>query len=135
MTRAIDKTRQPMKGIPIDHELVKEQIIKYHGNLSRVAQAIGCSRKAVSDIAQRNPEVKEVLEEARERVVDEVEDAFTKRAMAGDTTASIFFLKTRGRDRGYDQDYRVDMEAITRAAMSFALNKTRNPAEIEDKSD
>ena len=126
-----DKARQPMPGVPIDHEEVKKQIVKYHGNISRVALAIGCSRKAVNDIVSRNPEVKEVLDEARERIIDEVEDAFTKRAMAGDTTASIFFLKTRGRDRGYDQDYRVDLEAITRAAMSFALNKTRNPAEID----
>lgn len=126
-----DRALRPMGGIPIDHEEVKTQIIKYHGNLSKVAQAIGCSRRALVDISSRNPEVKEVLEEARERVIDEVEDAFTKRAMAGDTTASIFFLKTRGRDRGYDQEYRVDLEAITRAAMSFALNKTRNPAEID----
>jgi len=132
MTRDIDKTRNPLPGIPIDQEEVKKQITKYHGNISRVAQAIGCSRKAITDICSRNPEVKEILEEARERVIDEVEDAFTKRAMAGDTTASIFFLKTRGRDRGYDQDYKVDLEAITRAAMSFALNKTRNPAEIDN---
>lgn len=126
-----EKARFPLCGVPIDREEVKKQIVKYHGNISRVALAIGCSRRAITSIVASDPLVKEVLEEARERVIDEVEDAFTKRAMAGDTTASIFFLKTRAKDRGYDQDYKVDLEAITRAAMSFALNRTRNPAEID----
>jgi len=126
------ETRFPLRGVPIDRDEVKKQIIKYHGNISRVAMAIGCSRRAINSIVAGDPSVKEVLEDARERVIDEVEDAFTKRAMAGDTTASIFFLKTRAKDRGYDQDYKVDLEAITRAAMSFALNRTRNPAEIDN---
>jgi hypothetical protein len=84
-------------------------------------------------IVRVNPEVKEVLDEARERVIDDVEDAFTKKAINGDTTASIFFLKTRARERGYDQDFRADMESVTRAALDFALNKSRNPAEANKK--
>lgn len=124
-----EKAQRPLPGVPIDREKLKEVIIKQNGNLTRVALSFGCARNSIKRIVATDPEIKEVLEEARERVCDEVEDAFTKRAIAGDTTASIFFLKTRGRDRGYDQDFRADIEAVTRAAMSFALNKSRNPAE------
>ena len=124
-----EKAQRPLPGVPIDRERLKVEIIKHHGNLTRVALAFGCARNSIKKIVATDIEVKEVLEEARERTVDQVEDAFTKRAIAGDTTASIFFLKTRGRDRGYDQDFRADIEAVTRAAMSFALNKSRNPAE------
>ena len=124
-----DKAKNPLPGVPIDREKLKIEIIKQNGNLTRVALAFKCARNSIKRIVATDPEIKEVLEEARERTIDEVEDAFTKRAIAGDTTASIFFLKTRGRERGYDQDFRADIEAVTRAAMSFALNKSRNPAE------
>lgn len=123
------KAERPVPGVPLDREKLKQLIIKYHGNLTRVAVALGCARNSIKRICANDPDVKEVLEEARERTVDEVEDAFTQRAIAGDTTASIFFLKTRARERGYDQDYRADVEAVTRAALSFAMNKSRNPAE------
>lgn len=131
--KGMDKARDPVPGVPIDREKLKALLIKHNGNLTRTAMALGCARHSIKRIVATDPEVKEVLEDARERTVDQVEDAFTKRAIAGDTTASIFFLKTRGRDRGYDQDFRADLEAVTRAAMSFALNRSRNPAETEDK--
>lgn len=127
-----DKAKKPMPGLPLDREKVKQEIIKQNGNLTRVALAFKCARNSIKRLVQTDAEIKEILEEARERTVDEVEDAFTKRAIAGDTTASIFFLKTRGRDRGYDQQFHSDLEAITRAAMSFALNKSRNPAQDKE---
>lgn len=129
-----EKAQRPLPGIPIDREKLKKEIIKQNGNLTRVALAFKCARNSIKRIVATDPEIKEVLEEARERTIDEVEDSFTKRAISGDTTASIFFLKTRGRDRGYDQDFRADIEAVTRAAMSFALNKSRNPAESEENT-
>lgn len=124
-----EKASRPLPGVPIDRELLKELLIKHNGNLTRTALALGCARNSIKSIVATDPDVKAVLEEARERTVDEVEDAFTQRAIAGDTTASIFFLKTRARERGYDQDFRADIEAVTRAAMHFALNKSRNPSE------
>lgn len=127
--RCADKAEQPIPGVALDKEKIKELLIKYRGNVTRVAVALKCARGSLQRIIRTNPDVKEVLEEARERVIDEVEDAFTQRAIKGDTTAAIFFLKTRARERGYDQDYRADIEAVTRAALDFALNKSKNPAE------
>jgi hypothetical protein len=124
-----DKASNPQPGVPLDKEKLKELIIKYKGNVTRAAIALGCSRHSITRIVNTNSDVKATLEEARERVIDEVEDAFTRRAIQGDTTASIFFLKTRARDRGYDQDFKTDIQAVTRAALEFALNKSKNPAE------
>lgn len=124
-----ENARQPVPGVPIDREKLKYLIIKHKGNLARCAHALGCARGSLKRIVATDASVKEILEDARERVIDEVEDSFTRRAIAGDTTAAIFFLKTRGRERGYDQDFRADIEAVTRAALSYALNKSRNPAE------
>ncbi len=126
-------TSEGKSGVPLDKEKVKEQIIKYKGNLTKVAQAFRCARQTITRIVRVNPDVKEVVDEARERIIDDVEDAFIQKAIRGDTTASIFFLKTRARERGYDQDFRADIESVTRAALDFALNKSRNPAEKTPK--
>lgn len=126
-----DAPGEHVPGVPLDKEKVKEQILKYKGNLTKASLALKCSRHSLQRIARVNPDVKQVLDDARERVIDEVEDAFTRKAISGDTTASIFFLKTRARERGYDQDFRADIESVTRAALDFALNKSRNPAESE----
>lgn len=126
-------TARPRPGIPLDKEQIKEQVMKYHGNLTKVGVALGCSRQAVRRLINTDPELKEVLEEARERIIDDVEDSFIKRCKEGDVTSTIFFLKTRGRERGYDQDFRADLEGVTRAALQFALNKSKNPAENTPK--
>lgn len=128
-----DVAEQAHSAIPLDREKLKFLLIKYKGNLTRVAIALGCARLSIQRIVRNEPEIKEILEDARERVIDDVEDAFTEKAIKGDTTAGIFFLKTRGRERGYDQDFRADIEAVTRAAMSFALNKSKNPAEAKQQ--
>lgn len=123
--------QNPLAGIALDKDQVKKLLIKHRGNLTRVAVALGCARQSIQRLVRTDPQIKEIVEDARERVVDEVEDAFTQKAIDGDTTAGIFFLKTRARDRGYDQDFRSDIEAVTRAALEFALNKSKNPAEAE----
>ena len=124
-----DKAARPKPGIPLDKAKIAELLIKHRGNLTRVAVAMGTSRTAVRTVCNANPELKHVLDEARERIVDDIEDAFLDKAIAGDTTSQIFFLKTRARDRGYDQDFRADIEGVTRTALQWALNKSRNPAE------
>jgi hypothetical protein len=122
-------TSEGKSGVPLDKEKVKEQILKYKGNLTNVAKAFKCARQTIARIVRVNADVKEVVDDARERIIDDVEDAFINKVLKGDTTAAIFFLKTRARERGYDQDFRADIESVTRVALDFALNKSRNPAE------
>lgn len=140
MKKKIPKLIEPkgdhVPGVPLDKEKVKEQIMKYRGNLTKAATALKCARQSINRLSKTHPDIQEVIEEARERVVDEVEDSFLKKAISGtDTTAQIFFLKTRARDRGYDQEFRSNMDTVARAALDFALNKSRNPAEKPPVSD
>lgn len=124
-----NKARKGVAGIPLDKQKIMALIVQYRGNLSRCAAALGCARDSIRRIANTDEEVKKCLEDARERIVDDVEDAFLEKVLKGDTTAAIFFLKTRARERGYDQDFRADIEGVTRTALSWALNKSKNPAQ------
>ena len=49
----------------------------------------------------RNNGLWDDVESSREKMIDNVESALYQQALAGNTTAMIFFLKTQGKKRGY----------------------------------
>ena len=94
------------------NELTAEQVISkihdLHGNVSSVAKFFKLSRQTMHKYINDHPTVKAALEESRERMIDNVESKLYSQALAGNTTAMIFFLKTQGKQRGY-----VERQEIT----------------------
>ena len=80
---------------------VSEAILRYSGNLTAVARAFDVSRQAVYNLLEKYPELWELVREARETMLDNVESTLYKQALEGNTAAMIFFLKTQGKARGY----------------------------------
>lgn len=119
--------RQPMPGVPIDKELIKEAVYKYHGNLSRVADSLGTTRTSVRRRIDSDETLKEALEEARERKIDELEEAVIDRAIrTNDTGIQCFLLKTQARGRGYNQDDKTEAaKEIATAAFQFIIEKAQ----------
>ena len=126
-----DKASRPKPGIPILKEDIATLVIEEHGNLSRVADRLGSTRTCVRNRINADPELKEILDEARERKLDRLEDSVWRRAEdSNDTGLQCFILKTQGRHRGYDQDdTRNAAREIATAAFDFIVNKSKNPAE------
>ena len=126
-----EKAKQPRPGIPLNRETIKDLVIKLHGNLSRVADSMGTTRTAVRKRISDDKELTDILEEARERKIDLLEDACFQDAIEGrDTGLRCFLLKTQARHRGYDQDDNKNAaKDIATAAFDFILNKSKNPAE------
>jgi len=126
-----EKAKRPKPGIPLNKEDIAKLIIEEHGNLSRVADRLGTTRTAVRKRCDNDPELKEALEEARERKLDRLEHSVWLRAEdSNDTGLQCFILKTQGRHRGYDQDdMKNAVKDITSAAFEFIVNKSKNPAE------
>lgn len=123
--------KQPRPGVPLDKNLLLEMIAKHKGNLSRVADAIGSNRYCIRRRIDADKELQEALENARERIIDELEESVWERAIESkDTTLQLFLLKTQARHRGYDQDEAKNAaKDIATAAFDFIVNKTKNPAE------
>ena len=94
------------------NELVAETVIKQiqalSGNVSSVAKFFRMSRQTMHKYINDHPTVQQALEESREKMIDNVESALYSQALAGNTTAMIFFLKTQGKKRGY-----VERQEIT----------------------
>lgn len=126
-----EKAKTPRPGIPLDKNQILELIPKTHGNISRIADALGSTRGTVRRRIDADVELKTALEDARERVIDELEESVWDRAMnSNDTTLQLFLLKTQAKHRGYEQDEAKNTaKDIATAAFDFIINKSKNPAE------
>lgn len=76
-------------------------IHKTLGDFGQMAQLLGRKRQAVRDYVLGNLDVKDVLDEVNETVLDAVETTCRSMALAGDGPSVRFLLKTLGKDRGY----------------------------------
>ncbi len=126
-----EPAKHPRPGIPLDKDVIATLINKCHGNVSRIADTIGASRGAVRNFIDRYPDLNELLKQARERQLDELEASVFDRAIqSNDTTLQLFLLKTQGKSRGYEQsEAQNTAKDIATAAFDFIINKSKNPAE------
>ena len=71
------------------------------GNVTDACNLLGCSRSWYYGMRHEDPEFKALCDEAHEVVLDFVESHLFKQIKADVPASTIFFLKTRGKDRGY----------------------------------
>ena len=86
---------------------VEPLIDEKRGNVASIARALGVSWGTVWNRIQESQPLQAKLKEARESMIDDAESALYDRALKGDTTALIFFLKTQGKNRGYTERQEV----------------------------
>ncbi len=82
-------------------EEIKKAFDVSMGFISRVAKALKCDTKTVYNYLNRYPELKEYRKEIEESTLDFAENALVKLIGSGNIAAIIFYLKTKGRHRGY----------------------------------
>jgi hypothetical protein len=124
-TQIGEKAKRPKPGIPLDKKIVEKLIVEHGGNISRVADCMGSCRGVIRGIVDRDPHLQDVLKQARERQLDELEQSCFDRAMSSsDTTLQLFLLKTQGKSRGYDQNESLHAaKDVATAAFDFILSK------------
>ena len=71
------------------------------GNVSMVARTLNISRTTLYNYINSHSTVKAKLDEAREKMIDNVESVLYSKALAGEAWAVCFFLKTQAKHRGY----------------------------------
>ncbi len=136
-----EKAKRPIPGIAIEKQVpiekIEELIVKHKGNLSRVAESIGTTRHTMRDVCDRNPSLKQALNDARERWIDNIEESVLSRAEdSNDTALQCFVLKTQAKHRGWEQDDNKNVaKDIAAEAFAFVLNRSKNPAETNKSVD
>lgn len=90
---------------------IKQALEKAGGFFSIAAESLGCTRKTIYNYCDRYPELKEVCDDIRERYLDLGETELIKKIKKGSTPELIFFLKTRGKSRGYVEKQELDISS------------------------
>ena len=92
--------------------LTPEKIIKglivHKGLIYKTAEYLGCSAKTIYNYMREYPEIKEVVDEQRQLLVDTAEASLLRAIQEGEGWAVALALKTLGKDRGY-----VERQEIT----------------------
>ena len=115
-------------------KLVKKTVIealkKTNANISIAAKALGVDRSSLYDFINKHSDIKQLVTDERESLVDVAESALKSAVVAKEAWAVCFTLKTIGKHRGYVErveqtganggaieikatDYRVAAKSIT----------------------
>ena len=78
------------------------------GNISKACEAAGIGRTAFYEWLAKDKAFAARFNEVNEAIIDWGEDALKAQMQKGDTTAIIFFLKTKGKARGYVERQEFD---------------------------
>lgn len=92
-----------------------EQLSKKGWNVTATCKAVRISRKTFYEWCKRDEEFNSLIKDAREEFGDFVEESLYKRIKAGDTTAIIFALKTKFKDRGWTEKTETQIDLTTGA--------------------
>lgn len=87
------------------------------GNISATCKAESISRQTFYNWMEDTEEItedgltfKECVFNITETSIDNVESSLYRKAIEGDTTAIIFFLKTKGKKRGYIEKAEIEVQ-------------------------
>lgn len=93
-----------MRGSPLAKltlTRVTAALLEHSGILLKAAEALGCTRPSLYEFIKKHPELEQVREEARERLLD-VGEGYVSLAMhAGDMKTVRWALERLGKNRGY----------------------------------
>ena len=79
------------------------------GNITLSCQETCIDRGTYYNLMEKNAEFRKEVEDIQNICIDVVENALFRNVRAGDTTAIIFYLKTKGRKRGYSEKQEIDL--------------------------
>lgn len=81
--------------------ILLECLKKNMGIVTISCQQAHCSRSYFYKLMNTNEKFREEVQDIENHVLDFVENSLLSQIKAGDTTATIFYLKCKGRKRGY----------------------------------
>ncbi len=99
------KTRQLKKNLLLALE-------KSLGNVTSACKKVKCDRSTFYEHCKRDAKFKAAVDAISDVALDFAEDALIKRIKKGDTIATIFYLKTQGKKRGYIERQELDVSDL-----------------------
>ena len=98
-------------------EQIEEALRQSAGIKSLAAKRLGCSPSAITKYLQRFPSLTKVIDDIVNENLDLAEGQLLKAIGDGNMTAIIFYLKTKGKDRGFAE--RREMTGVDGSAVEI----------------
>jgi hypothetical protein len=89
---------------------VIKSFIENDTNVSKTCRACNISRKTFYLWKEQDEEFAALVDDCEEAITDEIEGLLRERVRELDTTAIIFFLKTKGKKRGYVEKQEIKVQ-------------------------
>jgi hypothetical protein len=106
--KAKAKPREPLEIRKNKVQQVKKALLeamqKSYGVVSTACKMANLDRTTFYNHYNDDPEFKKACDECSEIALDSVETALYKQIETGNTAATIFYMKTKGRKRGYKEE-------------------------------
>lgn len=103
-----------------------EALEKSLGIVTTAAKSVGIDRSTHYKWMDSDPEYRAAVEGIAEMAIDFAESKLHKKIADGDTTAIIFFMKTKAKKRGYVERQEIQHEGNAEAPIIFALDERFN---------
>ena len=91
---------------------VLDALVSHMGVVTTACEVAGIGRTQFYQWLKDDPEYKDQVEDIQNIALDFAESALYKKIAIGDTTAIIFYLKTKGKNRGYIERSEISVGAI-----------------------
>jgi predicted DNA-binding transcriptional regulator AlpA len=116
-------------------ERLKKELLsalkKNLGIVSSACDALGVSRTTYYKYYNEDEDFKKQVNDIGEATIDFAESSLFELIRSGNTAATIFFLKTKGKKRGYVEKQQIEIEDqdrnITVEFVNVAPDGTRTP--------
>lgn len=109
---------------------VIEALKKTLGVVSAACEAVGIGRTIFYEWKKDDPEFRANVDDIEEYAIDFVESKLYEQIASNDTTSIIFYLKTKGKKRGYSERPEFEKESEAYRIFTEWLNTVKNvPAE------
>lgn len=83
------------------------------GVVTAACKMVGVSRVTYYDYYNNDPEFKKAIDELQNVALDFAESQLHKQIREGSTSATIFYLKTKGKNRGYIERQEIQHDTDT----------------------
>jgi hypothetical protein len=96
------------------------------GNITIACAEAKVPRKVFYDWLKKDPDFKERYEAIDDYTIDFVESQLLKKIKEGDRASILFFMKHKGRKRGYTESITTDVNITMEQPLLEPLNKKEN---------
>lgn len=108
---------------------ILEALRKTQGNISAAARALKLDRRCVYDRIQKSEKLQQAMNDERENLIDEAENALLKAIRRGEGWAVTLALKTQGKKRGYVEKTEQEISGPNGGPIETAVRVIRPRAE------